>query len=507
MPTAPLARLDTVCVTFRGAPALRNISLTLQRGVHTALLGPNGAGKSTLMRVLRGELYPDVRADTRTDARVNPHTGVSSDADAGADADAPSVLWYPDGEADRSPLAGRSMVAAVTVAQVERYAQQGRGVSGEDLLLTGLEDGDFLYAEPSAAAVALVRAKAVEHNLEGLLNRPILELSRGELSALLLVRALIRRPKLLIVDEIFSGLDAKAHRAMLHSLNLAAKESTLLVASHRASDLPECISREIHMSAGWIVFDGPRSSAPQGRVEGGICEGAVVNSESPMLIAARNVTVFIHGKAVLHDLNWTLRQGESWAVTGGNGAGKSVFLRLLGGEYYAAAGGSLTRFDPAGGEAVRTLAETRRLFRLVPDFAPAQARSATGLELVLTGFDAGMGVYRTAEAAQEQEALHWMRAVGAEAFAAQPARRLSTGQLRRLMLARALVDGPCTLLLDDPLAGLDAASRETLHGIFADLTARGVQLILAAHHGEDIPSSVRHTLHLENGRSDRRNDC
>ncbi len=472
-----LAQLTDITVSFRGVRALDGVSLALEAGVHAALLGPNGAGKSTLMRLLRGELYPD------------PGAG--------------SVAWFPEGVADTSPLAGRSMIAAVTVAQIDRYAEYGRSMNGEELLLTGLADTEFLYSEPSSEAFGRVHALAAENGLEGLLERSVGEFSRGELCAALLLRALVRRPRLLLIDEIFNGLDGRSHRVMLRAVERAARETTLLIATHRMSDLPECIGRAIRLSDGRIISDSVCAPESRGRVEftPPVCEEP--DPAAPVLIRAENATVYIEGKPVLRSIDWTLRKGESWAVTGGNGAGKSVFLRLLGGAHYAAAGGSLKRFHPETGEEVRTLTEIRRLFRLVPESPPAQARSLTGLGLVLTGLDAGMGVYREPDAAEREEALCRMEDVDAAGFADRPAHTLSSGQMRRVLLARALVGDPCVLLLDDPLAGLDADSRGLLGRIFSSLMDKGLQVILTAHHAEDLPPGIRRALRLEGGRIER----
>ncbi len=469
-----LVRLDDVHVTFGNLRALHGVSLTLERGRHTVLTGRNGAGKSTLMRVVRGEQRPA------------PGHG--------------RVTWYPEGKPETSALAGRDMCAYVGTSDLDRRRRLRPGLPGLDLLLTGFADTDILYVDPLPEEREQALCLARENGAEDLLDRPVGELSRGALARLLLLRALLRRPRLLIIDEIFNSLDAAAHRQMLVCLERAAEHAGLLVAEHRPEDLPALPALEVHLEHGRIVSQNLRDFRPAGRENRPGGPAPCPDPGAPEIIRVENADVFVDGRRVLHGLDWTLRRGESWAVTGGNGAGKSVFLRLLGGDLYAAAGGRITRRHPAGHEEVRVRTEVRRLFRQVPEAPPAATRSLTGLGLVLTGFDEGMIIYRAPEENQIQEALRCLEVVEAARFADLPAHSLSTGQLRRVLLARALVGSPAVLLLDDPVAGLDATSRGLMGEIFNALAAAGTQLVLTARHAVDIPRAAAHVLLLDAGR-------
>jgi ABC-type molybdenum transport system ATPase subunit/photorepair protein PhrA len=89
---------------------------------------------------------------------------------------------------------------------------------------------------------------------------------------------------------------------------------------------------------------------------------------------------------------------------------------------------------------------------------------------------------------------------GLRAFARRRFTRLSYGERRRVMLARALVNDPQILLLDEALDGLDSASREQFHAILARIAARGTSLVVVSHHQSDYPPFLTHRLQLERGR-------
>jgi molybdate transport system ATP-binding protein len=93
-----------------------------------------------------------------------------------------------------------------------------------------------------------------------------------------------------------------------------------------------------------------------------------------------------------------------------------------------------------------------------------------------------------------------LRAFELERFAARSPRELSYGQLRRVLLARAMVNSPRLLLLDEPCAGLDAATRAEVLAHVERLTRSGVQVVMATHHESDLVPSINRVLHLKNGR-------
>lgn len=91
-------------------------------------------------------------------------------------------------------------------------------------------------------------------------------------------------------------------------------------------------------------------------------------------------------------------------------------------------------------------------------------------------------------------------AAGLTCLAGRSIRQLSTGQLRRLFLARALAGGPDILLLDEPCSGLDAPSRARYLRLLDQLAARGLHLVFVSHHSEDAPLCINREARMEDGR-------
>ncbi|MDE5879751.1 MAG: ATP-binding cassette domain-containing protein, partial [Desulfovibrio sp.] len=230
-------------------------------------------------------------------------------------------------------------------------------------------------------------------------------------------------------------------------------------------------------------------------------------ADAPPLLERAGGSVYIDRVKVLHNIDWRVSRGEHWRVSGPNGAGKSTLLRLLAGDEFAAAGGRLTRYLPSLGRAAETLEEVRRAVRLVSDLSQAlYGYPLTGLELVCSGLDNTIGVYRDFSAAERAGARSLIEAFfpegGADEIAAASIRRLSTGQLRRLFLGRALMGRPEVLLLDEPCSGLDEAARERYLDALERVAASGAgpSLIFVSHEAGDAPACCTREARLEAGR-------
>lgn len=491
----PLVTVDGVSLFLPGDPrqemVLHHIDWRVERGRHCALLGPNGSGKSTLLRLLRGELWP-----------ASGH-----------------IYWHTEEGAEESPLAGRSMTALVSPAQQESYQRQAWDITGRDLLLTGLEDTPLSYScsgmprgdEQAAAVEALAaRLKAL-----GLLARSLPTLSQGQLRLLLLGRALLRAPALLLLDECADGLDAAHKKVFFDVLEEYADRCTVILTAHRADALPPWCTERRHIHAGRLLDAPPPAralpAAQMGSAPPAKAGRPVYSATGRILLALENVSVYIDRHKVLHDVTWSLHEGEHWQITGANGSGKSTLLRLLAGDEFVAAGGIISRWLPGQGGHVEMLADVRKGVRLVSDLSQALYGFAlNGLELVCSGFDNSIGLYRALTEAELDEARRVMAGLFPEGDAARVAetsiRRLSSGQLRRLFLARALVGRPDVLLLDEPCSGLDAESRArylTLLDCLAAPAETGglsAHLVFVSHHGEDAPLCINREARMENGR-------
>ena len=214
------------------------------------------------------------------------------------------------------------------------------------------------------------------------------------------------------------------------------------------------------------------------------------------------VGVVRDGATLLADLDWTVNEGERWAVLGPNGAGKSTLL-LVAGALLFPSSGTVELLGERFGAA--DLGELRTRVGLssssLADRVPPQEKA---LDVVVTASYGVVGRwserYDDADVARAQQLLSRM---GLRAFAKRRFGTLSEGERKRVLLARALMTDPELLLLDEPAAGLDLGAREALLRLLARLAADedAPPTVMVTHHVEEVPVGTTHALLLSRGRS------
>jgi iron complex transport system ATP-binding protein len=229
------------------------------------------------------------------------------------------------------------------------------------------------------------------------------------------------------------------------------------------------------------------------------------------LLELHNASVVLGEHRALDGLTITIPVGDHTAVLGPNGAGKSTLMKLLTLQLYPVAPG----VEANGVPPIRVLGRDRwDVFALRSQmgiisadlhdrFVQGNSNGViTGLDAVLSGFFATFGVFA------HQRVTHAMRAQAREALdrveaarlAAQPVATMSTGEARRILIARALVHRPAALVLDEPTRGLDVVARHHFLEQVRALAREGVTLLLVTHHVEEIIPEIGRVILLKNGR-------
>lgn len=218
------------------------------------------------------------------------------------------------------------------------------------------------------------------------------------------------------------------------------------------------------------------------------------------LISLKDAAVTRNGRRLLGPLTWQLVRGRHTAVTGRNGAGKSTLLKLLRGEIAPDLGGERV-FDFGDGPQRSVLGLRQRIGLVsadMQDFYFLHTPRVLGRDVVLAGFYDTPILYDRAEPEEEAAADAIIDLLSIRDLAESELRTLSTGQVRKLLVARALAPGPDVLLLDEALDGLDAGSRAEVVAML-DRAGERATLVCAAHRTGDLPDCVRHALALDHG--------
>ena len=488
----PLITVDRIAVRQRDRWLLQGLSWQINRGEQWAVVGANGAGKTTLAKaiagllpVVQGHIHYPLLGDTP------PSRGIAYVA-----SDARRELWRHERRLDFSRDFAGDINAVTTVRQV--IDRQAEGHPNPHRRFNGLNDLANLL------------------DLQNLLEKPLRAVSTGEMSRVLIARQMIREPRMLILDEPFEGLDAAGRREMMAVLDhLAGNGLPMVLVTHRSDELFSAITHILAIEGGRMAGAGPVDhqnqsadtalAARPGSIQRPANPGFPVRRSNPSrssvpLVEMQSVTVHYGDTMVLDHFSWIMQEGEHWAITGANGAGKSTVLKLITGDCLQVYANRIRLFGKDRGPD-QTLGEVRQHFGVVShDLATAYQKRMTALDVVCSGFFDSVGLYRTCDAGQIHTAHRCLDAVGAGDLARTPFNQLSQGQRQMALIARAMVKSPRLLILDEPLSGLDPENRATVLGMVEQIGAQGTCLIFVSHHENEIPRCTTHHLVMDRGR-------
>jgi iron complex transport system ATP-binding protein len=218
------------------------------------------------------------------------------------------------------------------------------------------------------------------------------------------------------------------------------------------------------------------------------------------LLELKNVCVQRGSRLALNDFNLSVARGEHIAILGPNGSGKSTLIKTLNRECYPLLKpGTVLRIMERENW---NIFELRKHIGLVSNDLMAQCtREIRGLELVMSGFFGSIGIWDKHEVTDDMRnaALAAMQRLEVGHLAGRWLDELSSGEARRLLIARALIHHPGTLLLDEPTTSLDLPSLHEVRGQLRKLAAEGVGLLLITHHLDDIIPEINRVVLLRDG--------
>jgi energy-coupling factor transport system ATP-binding protein len=421
--------------------ALGPVSLSVEPGEHVAVTGANGSGKTTLMLMLAGR---------------EPTAG---------------AIERP-GAVGLGKLGGTAVIMQHPESQV---------------LGTRVAD-DLVWGLPPGKSVDVQRLLD-EVGLDGLAERDTGGLSGGELQRLAVAAALAREPSLLIADEVTSMVDQDGRDGLMSVLSGLTQhhQMSLVHITHYNSEA-DAADRVINLTGNGGAADNTEmvetAAAPSATVP------VAHESDRPVLeldgVGHEYASGTPWATTALRDINFAVHEGDGLLIHGLNGSGKSTLAWIMAGLTVPTVGSCLLDSQPVsdqvGAVAISFQAARLQLMRSRVDLEVASAAGFSHREhdrvveaLATVGLDPGLAKRRIDQ--------------------------LSGGQMRRVVLAGLLARSPRALILDEPLAGLDAASQDGLLRLLEELRrSAGLTVVVISHDFSGLEDLCPRTLHLRDGR-------
>lgn len=459
----PLVHIDDLRVEAAGKPLLRGVSLKIGDGEAVGVVGASGSGKTTMALAVLGHLRPGLSKTGGT----------------------------------------------VTVAGSQDLLQLRGGTIG----YVGQDPGSAL--NPYARIGAMLRsagsddpARMLERvGLPGeFAHRYPHQLSGGQQQRVVLAIALARSPRLLVLDEPTTALDPVAKAEVVGELRrLRESGVAMLWISHDLDTVAALVDRVVVLDDGVIVEDGPASvalsdpdsAAARQLINATIPPRTPVSSDAEILRG--HLITAGYGDPVLHDVGLSVRRGESLAVLGASGVGKTTFARCLAGLHKPTKGTVTLLGKPLAGHVRGRTRQERASVQLVPQ---NPAESLHPRQDVRTALTRPLRRLRGMRSGLDAEVSRLLDAVGLPVEVADrlPG-ELSGGQRQRVALARALAAKPDVLVCDEITSALDATTQAGVLALLDHLrTSFGLAIVLITHDARVAAAASDRVLVLAGGR-------
>lgn len=464
------------------------VELSFESGEHIAIVGPNGSGKSLLVDEITGRVPllhgGEVRYDFSPSAKNTAYDNIRYITFRDTYGAADDTYYYQQRwnahDADQAPSVGELLAP---------YCDK----SGSEALRKELFD---LF------------------QMDHLLDKSLLLLSSGEMRRFQLIKALLQQPRVLIIDNPYIGLDAPTRERLTALLaTLAARpDLQIILVLSMLDDVPPFIThvlpvenRRVGRKVTRAEYLGslhlPAADAPVLTPEQ---RHALLNlplkgdtfTGNPT-VGLRKVSIRYGARTILRDLDWTVLEGEKWALSGENGSGKSTLLSLVCADNPQSYACDITLFGRRRGSGESIWEIKRHIGYVSPEMHRAYRKNLPAAHIVASGLHDSIGLYVKPKPEQMSTCAFWMDIFGIGHLYDRPFLTLSSGEQRLVLLARAFVKDPELLILDEPLHGLDTHNRALVKDVIQTFCQRPKKtLVMVTHYANELPACIDHKLYL-----------
>lgn len=455
---------------------LNNAQFSINRGDQLLLLGASGCGKSSLAKALAGEFYyrGNVKINGANDSMT---TGVTL---------VPQFFYFKDNR-------GLSDFY---------YQQRYNSQDNETTAKVGDELQSVINHEPVGDLLDLL-------NLRHRINTPLIQLSSGERKKIQLIKALAKPTPIIILDTPYIGLDPQAVKNLNQYLQkLTAGGITLIIiADYR--EIPDFINKILLIEQLQTTVINRSDYNHEQKVEQVSCRladkaikfNSSVGQNYQTLVRFEDVSIRYGDKTILDTINWLVKPGDKWLLSGVNGAGKSTLLSLITGDNPQAYANRIYLFDRRRGSGETIWEIKRNIGYISPELHWNFAQNLSCLNVVLSGFFDTPGLYAQADAKQIELAEQWLTNLGLGEYSSRPFCQLSNGLQRMVLLIRAIIKNPPLLIFDEPCQGLDDFHTRQFLALVDELFAdSNHSIIYVSHRPDQVPNCVKQRAMLEQGK-------
>ena len=334
-------------------------------------------------------------------------------------------------------------------------------------------------------------------HMDEFLDKYIITLSSGELRKFQLTKTLFANPRLLIMENTFIGLDAETRDQLKELLQRLAeeREMEIMLVIAKTDDIPE-FANEVKETSPLEAIPAHVLSVEK--------HDAILSLpyhdndyDCQRVVDMKKVCIRYGERTILKDVDWTVMNGERWALSGQNGSGKSTLLSLICADNPQSYACDITLFDRPRGSGESIWDIKKHIGYVSPEMHRSYKRNVPAIRIVAGGLIDSIGPYAVPNAQDYEKCRWWLDIFGIGELADRPFLQLSSGEQRLVLLARAFVKDPQLLILDEPLHGLDLWNRRLVKDIIETFCQRrNKTMIMVTHYQTELPNNITHQKFL-----------
>ncbi|MCB8878180.1 sugar ABC transporter ATP-binding protein [Acidisoma silvae] len=465
---ADLLVAEGIVKRYGNATVLHGVTVTFRAGEVHGLIGHNGAGKSTLLKIIAGAVVPD-GGTVRLEGQPVSFSSPSAAASAGVASVFQELSLLENLTVTQNLFLARELGTAGVLDKKAMQAQASDLLRTYGLPLTGQE---------KVASLPVAQRQMIE-----------------------IISALARNARVILLDEPTTALERRQIDQLVHTLRRIARERqvAIVIVDHKLDEIFAVCDHVTALTDGRVVLNGPIASLTHADVVESIVgkdEAAASHGNrpsSPRLAADVKALPALTVEGIgaprgLKSVSFDLAPGEILGLYGLAGSGRSRLLRTLYGLEPFEWGRMTLRgqvYHPASPRnamksGLTYLSEERKANGFIPEFDAVR-----NCMLPVLGRHAWLGMIRKHEA--EQEALVVLRSLRIRGNIRAPLGRLSGGNQQKALLAKAVLQKPSILLLDEPTKGIDVGTKSEIHAFIRRMAKEsGVAVLVVSTEEEEL---------------------